>query len=149
MRNQLGIAVAGQTYAAYCSLIDAPRWQRIFDAGANRQRLLWASTGAKDPKASDLLYIHALAAPFTINTMPEATLKALADHGEISQALPAPDHAYDAVLTQFAKAGIDTAGLAAQLQQEGAQSFVNSWNELLASIASKVVNKNNEPVEHL
>ena len=118
-------------------LVDSPRWQRIFNAGARRQRLLWASTGTKDPEASDILYIHALASPFTVNTMPEATLKALADHGEIGQTLPARARYCDEVLAKFAKAGIDIDALAAQLQDEGAKSFVKSWNELLECIASK------------
>ena len=108
-----------------------------FNAGARRQRLLWACTGTKDPEASDILYIHALALPFTVNTMPEATLKALADHGEISQTLPVRARYCDEVLAKFAKAGIDTDGVAAQLQEEGAKSFVKSWNELMACILSK------------
>ena len=137
LRDQLGIAVAGQTYEAYRSLTDSPPWQRVFNAGAQRQRLLWASTGTKDPDAPDTLYVHALAAPFTVNTMPEATLKALADHGEISQTLPAHARGCDEVLAKFAKAGINTDDLAAQLQKEGAKSFVKSWKELLACIASK------------
>ena len=137
LRDQLGIAVAGQTYEAYRALIDSPPWQRIFNAGARRQRLLWASTGTKDPEASDLLYIQALASPFTVNTMPEATLKALADHGDIDQTLPDGRRDCDEVLAKFAKAGIDIDALAAQLQDEGAKSFVKSWNELMECIASK------------
>jgi len=137
LRDQLGIAVAGQTYETYRFLVDSPRWQRIFNAGARRQRLLWASTGTKDPEASDILYIHALAAPFTVNTMPEATLKALADHGEIDQTLPARARYCDEVLAKFVGAGIDLDALAAQLLDDGAKSFDKSWNELLASIASK------------
>ena len=108
-----------------------------FNAGARPQRLLWASTGTKDPKASDVLYIKALAAPFTVNTMPEGTLKALADHGEIGPILPADGGDCEDVLVQFAEAGIDLDALAAQLQDEGAKSFVKSWNELMAVIASK------------
>ncbi|HEV8071834.1 MAG TPA: transaldolase [Planctomycetaceae bacterium] len=137
LRDQLGIAVAGQTYETYRSLLDSPRWQRIFNAGARPQRLLWASTGTKDPKASDILYIHALAAPFTVNTMPEATLKALTDHGELGHTLPTHARYCDEVLAKFAHAGIDVDVLAAELQDEGAKSFDKSWNELLASIASK------------
>jgi transaldolase len=137
LRDQLGIAVAGQTYEAYRSLVDSPPWQRIFNAGACRQRLLWASTGTKDPDASDTLYVHSLASPFTVNTMPEATLKALIDHGEISQTLPVHARSCDEVLAKFTKAGIDTDGLAARLQEEGAKSFVKSWNELMECIASK------------
>ncbi|MGA2620580.1 MAG: transaldolase [Thermoguttaceae bacterium] len=137
LRDQLGIAVAGQTYETYCSLADSPRWQRIFSAGARRQRLLWASTRTKDPKASDILYIRALAAPLTVNTMPEATLHAFADHGEIGPALPTHAGNCDEVLAKFTRAGIDIAALADQLQDEGAALFVKSWNELLACIASK------------
>ena len=137
LRNQLGIAIAGQTYEAYRVLLDSPRWQRIFNAGARPQRLLWASTGTKDPEASDILYIRALAAPFTVNTIPEATLQAFADHGEIGPTLATDGVNSDEVLAKFTNAGIDIAALAAQLQDEGAKAFVKSWNELLASIASK------------
>lgn len=137
LRDRLGIAVAGQSYETYRSLRDSPRWQRIFNAGARPQRLLWASTGTKDPEASDILYVHALAAPFTINTMPEATLKALADHGEINQTLPQHARYCDEVLIEFARAGIDTDALAAQLQDEGARAFVKSWNELMECIATR------------
>ena len=136
-RDQLGIAVAAQTYETYRSLVDSPRWQRIFNAGGRRQRLLWASTGTKDPAASDILYVHALAAPFTVNTMPEATLKALADHGEILQTLPTHARYCDEVLAKFGRAGIDLDALAAELQEEGAKSFVKSWTDLLECIASK------------
>jgi transaldolase len=137
LRNQLGIAIAGRTYAAYRTLTASPRWQRAFNAGARFQRLLWASTGTKDPKASDILYIKALAAPFTVNTMPEGTLHALADHGEVGAILPADGGDCEEVLAQFARAGVDVDALAAQLQDEGAKSFVNSWNELMAVIAAK------------
>jgi transaldolase len=137
LRDQLGIAIAKRTYEAYRALLSSPRWQRIFNAGARSQRLLWASTGTKDPKASDVLYIKALAAPFTVNTMPEGTLKALADHGELGTILPADGGDCEEVLAQFAKAGIDVDALAAQLQDEGAKSFVKSWNELMAVITSK------------
>jgi len=137
LRDQLGIAVAGQIYETYRFLIDAPHWQRILNAGARRQRLLWASTGTKDPQASDVLYIHALNAPFTVNTMPETTLKALADHGEIGQTLPQRAKDCDELLAEFAEAGIDIDVLAAQLQDEGTRAFVKSWNELLECIAAK------------
>jgi transaldolase len=137
LRDQLGIAIAKRTYSAYRTLLDSPRWQRALNFGARPQRLLWASTGTKDPKASDVLYIKALAAPFTVNTMPEGTLKALADHGELGAALPADGGDCEEVLAQFAKAGIDVDALANQLQDEGAKSFVKSWNELLAVIDSK------------
>src|SRR6201991_2343248 len=105
LRNQLGIAVAKQTYQAYRSLLSTPRWQRIYNAGGRPQRLLWASTGTKDPKASAVLYIEALAAPFTVNTMPEGTLKALADHGDIGSMLPADGGDCETVLAQFVQAG--------------------------------------------
>jgi transaldolase len=137
LRDQLGIAVAKRTYRAYRGLLGSPRWQRVFNTGARPQRLLWASTGTKDPKASDVLYVKNLAAPFTVNTMPENTLKALADHGELKTILPADCGDCEEVLAQFAKAGIDIDALAAQLQDEGAKSFVKSWNELMAVITSK------------
>jgi len=137
LTNQLGIAVANRTYQAYRELLCSPRWQRAFNAGARPQRLLWASTGTKDPKASDVLYVKALAAPFTVNTMPEATLLALADHGELGSIMSADGGDCEAVLAQFAKAGIAVDALAAQLQTDGAKSFVKSWNELLGVIASK------------
>jgi transaldolase len=135
--NQLGIAIAKRTYKAYRSLLSSPRWQRVYNLGARPQRLLWASTGTKDPKASDVLYIKSLAAPFTVNTMPEGTLKALADHGELGASLPADGGDCEEVLAQFAKAGIDIDGLGTQLQDEGAKSFVKSWNDLMDVIASK------------
>jgi transaldolase len=137
LRDQLGIAVAKRTYAAYRRLLDSPRWQRVFNAGARPQRLLWASTGTKDPKASDTLYIKALAAPFTVNTMPEGTLKALADHGHLDTILPADGGDSDAVIQEFSGAGIDVDALAVRLQDEGAKSFVRSWNDLMAVLTSK------------
>ncbi len=137
LRQPLGIAIAQRTYKAYRELLASARWQRVFNAGARPQRLLWASTGTKDPKASDVLYVKALAAPFTVNTMPEATLKALADHGEVGAILPADGGDCEEVLAQFAKAGIDVDALAAQLQEEGAKSFVKSWDELMGVITSK------------
>ena len=137
LRNRLGIAIAMRTYAAYRNLLDSPRWQRVYNAGARPQRLLWASTGTKDPKASDILYVKALAAPFTVNTMPENTLHALADHTELGSILAADGGDAETVLGQFAQAGIDVDALAAQLQDEGAKSFVKSWNELMGVIESK------------
>jgi transaldolase len=137
LTNRLGIAIAERTYKACRELLGSPRWQRVYNAGARPQRLLWASTGTKDPNASDILYIKALAAPFTVNTMPEGTLKALAEHSELGTILPADGGDCEEVLAQFAKAGIDVDALAAQLQDEGAKSFVKSWNELMAVIASK------------
>ena len=137
LRGRLGIAIAKRTYKAYRALLDSPRWQRVYNAGARPQRLLWASTGTKDPEASDVLYVKALAAPFTVNTMPEQTLKALADHGELGDILAADGGDCEEVLAEFAKAGIDIAALATRLQDEGAASFVKSWDELMAVIASK------------
>ncbi len=137
LRNQLGIAVAKQTYEAYRTLLGSPRWQRVFNAGARPQRLLWASTGTKDPGASDVLYVRALAAPFTVNTMPEGTLKALADHGALGEMLPADGGDCEDVLARFARAGIDVGTLASQLQDEGAKAFVGSWHELMDVIAGK------------
>jgi len=137
LRDQLGIAIADRTYKAYRDLLSSERWQRVYNFGARPQRLLWASTGTKDPKASDILYIKALAAPFTVNTMPEGTLKALADHGELGATLRADGGNCEEVLTQFAKAGIDIDTLAAQLQDDGAKSFVQSWNDLMGVIALK------------
>jgi len=134
LRNQLGIAIARKAYTMYRTLLDSPRWQRIQNAGARPQRLLWASTGTKDPKASNILYVQELALPSTINTMPEATLKALAAHAEFGEA---PPEDTDRILTEFAKAGIDTDALAAQLQEEGVESFAKSWSDLLDCIASK------------
>jgi transaldolase len=137
LRNQLGIAIAKRTYKAYRALLDSPRWQRVFNAGARPQRLLWASTGTKDPSASDVLYVRALAAPFTVNTMPEGTLKALADHGALGEMLPADGGDGEEVLATFANAGVNVDALAAQLQDEGAKSFVSSWRELMNVIAAK------------
>ena len=137
LRDQLGIAIAKRTYRAYRTLLDSPRWQRALNAGVRPQRLLWASTGTKDPQASDVLYVKALAAPFTVNTMPEATLKALADHGDIGATLPPDGGDCEEVLAQFVKVGIDIDALAAQLQDEGAKSFVQSWNDLMAVITAK------------
>ena len=137
LMDKLGIAIAQRTYKAYHELLASPRWQRALNFGARPQRLLWASTGTKDPKASDTLYVKALAAPLTVNTMPDGTLKALADHGEVNTALRADGGDCEDVLAQFAKAGVDIDALASQLQQEGASSFVKSWNELMSTIESK------------
>ncbi|HXY07639.1 MAG TPA: transaldolase [Terriglobales bacterium] len=137
LRDQLGIAIAKRTYKAASALLSSPRWQRMYNLGGRPQRLLWASTGTKDPKASDILYVKALAAPFTVNTMPEVTLKALATHTELGELLPVDGGNCEQVLAQFAQAGIDVDALAAQLQEEGAESFVKSWNDLLAVISAK------------
>jgi len=137
LRAQLGIAMGKRIYKAYCEFLDSPRSQRARNFGASPQRLLWASTGTKDPKAPDTLYVKALAAPFTVNTMPDGTLKALFDHGEIGSSLPADGGDCEKVLAQFKDAGVDVDKLAAQLQEEGAKSFVSSWNELMGVIDSK------------
>ncbi|HEY5424922.1 MAG TPA: transaldolase [Candidatus Tumulicola sp.] len=138
LRDKLGIAIAQRTYKTYREVLGSPRWERIYNAGARPQRLLWASTGTKDPRASDILYVNALAAPFTVNTIPEATLNALAAH-DVDAFAPLPDDGGDCetVLAAFAKAGTDVVALAARLQTEGAASFVKSWNALLATLASK------------
>jgi transaldolase len=136
LNHKFGIAIAMRTYKAARDLLSSPRWHRIYNAGAYPQRLLWASTGSKDPTASDVLYIKALAAPFTVNTMPESTLKALANRKELGSILPADGGDCEEVLSRFAEAGINIDGLAAQLQDEGAQSFVKSWNELMSVVDS-------------
>jgi transaldolase len=137
LRNRLGIAIGQRAYKAYCEWLASARVQRALNFGARPQRLLWASTGTKDPKASDVLYVKALAAPFTVNTMPDATLKAFADHGDVGATLPTNGGDCEEVLAKFAKAGIDIDRLAAQLQEDGAKSFVKSWNELLSVIDAK------------
>ena len=137
LHDQLGIAVASRTYKAYRDLLDTDRWLRLENAGAKPQRVLWASTGTKDPEASDILYIKALAAPHTVNTMPEQTLLAFAQHGEVGAMLKADGGNAEEVLARFAQAGVDYDALAAQLQSEGAESFDASWNDLMSCIASK------------
>ena len=137
LTNRLGIAIAHRTYSAYRELLASPRFQRAANAGARAQRLLWASTGTKDPKAPDTLYVKALAAPFTVNTMPEVTLNAFGDHGDVGDILAPNGGDGEKVLASFAKAGIDIDALAGQLQVEGASSFVKSWNDLMARIQSK------------
>ena len=137
LNNQLGVAVAKRTYKAYLGLLSSPRWMRAYNAGARPQRLLWASTGTKDPNASDVLYVKALAAPFTVNTMPEGTLKAFAEHGVVGATMPTDGGDCEEVLARFAGAKIDVQALSARLQDEGAKSFVNSWNDLMGVIESK------------
>ena len=137
LTNRLGIAIARRTYKTYLELLTSPRFQRAFNAGARPQRLLWASTGTKDPKTDDILYVKALAAPFTINTMPEGTLKAFGEHGKVGETMPADGGDCEAVLGDFVKAGTDIDALAARLQDEGAASFSKSWNELMTCIDSK------------
>ncbi|HYC82771.1 MAG TPA: transaldolase [Solirubrobacterales bacterium] len=137
LKDRLGIAIGGRAYRAYRELLDSPRMQKLMNEGARPQRLLWASTGTKDPEASDTLYIEAFASPFTINTMPEPTLKAFADHGEIGELMAADGGNSEQVLKEFADAGIDVEALAQRLQDEGKVAFVKSWEELLSSIESK------------
>jgi transaldolase len=137
LRNRLGIAVALQTYRAYRELLSSQRWRKLAAAGARSQRLLWASTGTKDPAAPDTLYIEALAAPDTINTVPEKTLAAFADHGHVGPPMPVDGGDADAVLAACRGAGVDDTELAAQLQREGADAFSKSWRELLNGIQAK------------
>jgi len=137
LRGRLGIAIAERTYKAYRDLLASDRWLRMLNAGARSQRLLWASTGTKDPSASDVIYVKSLAAPHTINTMPEQTLLALADHGEIGAMMSHDGGDAEAELARFAQAGIDIDALAEELQRDGAKSFVGSWDDLLACIAEK------------
>jgi transaldolase len=136
LQNRLGIAVAQQTYEAYRQVLASERWQRLANSGAHPQRLLWASTGTKDPAASDVLYIEALAAPFTISTIPDATLIAFSEHGRVGSTIPVAHNAAQ-VIGKFAAIGINHDELAARLQREGADSFVRDWTELLSAIASK------------
>ncbi len=137
LQNQLGIAVAKRTYKAYRDLLASDRWLRLLNHGARSQRLLWASTGTKDPKASDVLYVKSLAAPHTINTMPEKTLHALADHGEIGPMLSQDGGDAEEMLDRFGQAGVDIDKLAADLQRDGAAAFVKSWDDLLACLIDK------------
>jgi len=135
--NRLGIAIGQRTYKAYHDLLGSARWHRAANAGARAQRLLWASTGTKDPKAPDILYVKALAAPFTVNTMPEATLKAFGEHGEVGDLMADDGGDAEVVLAHFAEAGVDIDALASRLQDEGAKSFVESWNDLMSCIETK------------
>jgi transaldolase len=137
LEGRLGIAVAKRTYKAYRDLLASDRWLRLLNVGARSQRLLWASTGTKDPKMSDVLYVKSLAAPHSVNTMPEKTLLALADHGEVGPMLPHDGGDAEQILERFAEAGIEVDALAAQLQREGAAAFVGSWQELLKCIEAK------------
>jgi transaldolase len=136
-QNRLGIAIAMRTYKAYRELLASPRWRKLAEAGAHPQRLLWGSTGTKDPAAPDTLYVEALAAPDTINTIPEKTLLAFADHGKVGAALPVDGGHADAVLEELRREGVDDEALAQRLQREGADAFAKSWHALLARIAEK------------
>src|SRR5438034_5245631 len=137
LQAQLGIAMAKRTYKAYRDLLASDRWLRLLNVGARSQRLLWASTGTKDPKASDVLYVKSLAAPHSVNTIPEKTLLALADHGEIGAMLPHDGGDAEEVLDRFTQAGVDLDALAADLQRDGAAAFVKSWDDLLACLLEK------------
>ncbi len=137
LRGHLGIAIAKRVYKAYRDLLASARWQQLASAGAQPQRLLWASTGTKDPRAADTSYVTALAAPDTINTMPEETLLAFADHGKLSGVLPVDGGDAETALAEFSRRGVDVNALSAELQSEGAQSFIKSWNDLIDCIASK------------
>ena len=137
LKNRLGIAVGGRAYRAYRELLDSDRWMRLANEGARPQRFLWASTGTKDPDAADTMYVEAFASPFTVNTMPDKTLEAFADHGEVGGLLPADGGNSEQVLKEFEAAGIDVAALATRLQKEGKESFTSSWAELLKTIGEK------------
>ena len=137
LRNRLGIAIARRTYRAHCELIAGKRWRDLEAAGARKQRMLWASTGTKDPKAPAGLYVEALAAPDTVDTMPEKTLQAFAAGGKVGSAMAKDGGDAEQVIASFAKAGVDVDALAARLQTEGAESFVKSWTELMKRIADK------------
>jgi transaldolase len=137
LKNRLGIAIGGRAYRAYRELLDSDRWMRLANEGARPQRLLWASTGTKDPAASDTLYIAAFASPFTVNTMPDKTLEAFADHGEVGDLMDPTGTAAEGTLKEFEDAGIDLAALAQRLQDEGKASFNKSWEELLKTIGEK------------
>ena len=137
LRNKLGINIAKRTYKAYIDLQKSERWRNLEDAGAKLQRLLWASTGTKDPEASDVLYVEALASPNTINTMPAETLKAFADHGKVEKMMPEDGGKSEKALREFSKIGIDLEALASDLQKRGAEAFEKSWNDLLSAIESK------------
>ena len=136
-QNRLGIAIAMRTYKAYCDLLAAPRWTKLAAAGARPQRLLWASTGSKNPAVPDTLYIEALAAAQTVNTMPEKTLLAFADHGTVKDVLPADGGYAEAVIAEFARDGINDEAVAAELQRQGTKAFAISWSGLMARLAAK------------
>ena len=137
MRDRLGIAIGKRIYKAYRDLLDSDRYLRLANLGARAQRLLWASTGTKDPKSSDILYVKALASPHTVDTIPEKTLLAMADHGEVGPMLSRDGGDAERELAEFTKVGIDLDALAEQLQKEGAASFVKSWDDLLSQIVAK------------
>jgi transaldolase len=137
LRNKLGTAIGKRSYRAYRELLDSDRWQRLLNEGARPQRLLFASTGTKDPDASDTLYIEALAAPFTINTMPDKTLLAFADHGEVGEPIPVDGGDAEETLAAFGDAGVDVDALAERLQEEGKDAFSASWQDMLETISGE------------
>jgi transaldolase len=137
LRNRLGIAVARRTYKAYRDLLASPRWKKLEAAGAMPQRMLWASTGTKDPNAPDVMYVEALAAPDTIDTIPEKTLHAFAEHGKVKGVMDVAGGNAEEEIAKFAKAGIDVDAVAEQLQREGGEAFSKSWGDLMDRIASK------------
>lgn len=137
LRDKLGIAVGKGCYKAYRDVLNSDRWQRLESLGARPQRLLFASTSTKDPKAPDTMYVQAFAAPNTVNTMPDETLLAFGDHGTVEGVLSPDGGDYAAVLAEYEKAGFDVAALAQKLQDDGAKSFVQSWQDLLKAIETK------------
>ena len=137
LRNRLGLAIGHRAYRRYREMLDSPRVQRLMNEGARPQRLLWASTGTKDPDASDVLYIEGFASPFTVNTMPEGTLTAFADHGEVGDPVPADGGDAEEVLAEYDRAGIDVAALAKRLQEEGKDAFAKSWEDMLNTIETE------------
>jgi transaldolase len=137
LSNRLGIAIMQRTYKAHCDLIAGKRWQDLQAKGARKQRMLWASTGTKDPKSPPGLYVEALAAPDTIDTMPEKTLLAFAQSGNLKGVMATDGGDAEDVLADFARAGVNVEALAAQLQTDGAASFVKSWTELMQRIKDK------------
>jgi transaldolase len=137
LSDKLGIAMAERTYKAYRDLLDSDRWQRLANYGARPQRVLWASTGTKDPKASDYLYVRALASPNTVNTMPEGTLLKFGEHGTLGRVLSAGGGDAEETIMKISRLGVDMNALGAQLQKEGADSFVKSWNEMMDVVATK------------
>ncbi len=141
LHNRLGIAVAMRAYNAYRELLLSKSWRKLEAAGAHPQRLLWASTGTKDPDARDTLYVEALVAPNTVNTMPEKTLLAFADHGQVGESLPFSGGLSEEVIEEFRHASVDDTALAARLQREGGESFNKSWRSLIASIEEKTAQK--------
>jgi transaldolase len=136
-RDKLGVAIGQQTYKAYRDVLESDRWQRLANCGARSQRLLFASTGTKDPKATDVLYIGALAAPNTVNTMPEETLLAFGEHGQVTGVIPRDGADCEQVLAEFRRVGVDVAKLGVDLQTDGAKSFDDSWQDLLNAIETK------------